>query len=501
MKTARRMATLFDGLKRAYGTYRITGVDGSKQVGEAVTVTGEVTDQLWLDHLAGKNGIGVVPIRDDSSCRFGAIDVDKYVGLDAGRTIKEIRHRKIPLVPCRSKSGGLHLYLFSREFITAAEMRGKLAEIAASLGFGGSEIFPKQNQVLADRGDIGSWINMPYFDAEKTTRYGYDDAGGNLTVEKFLDLAEGLACDVKSIKVEKKASKGDFTDGPVCLQRLVEEGVEVGMRNDVLFNIGIYLRKALPKNWAPELEKVNQTKFRPPLDSREVGAVVKGVGRTGCFYACKKPFLKEHCDRGVCRTRKFGIGDDDYFPMLTGLTKYNTVPPCWFLDVEEGGRLELTTEDLQNQLRFQRRCMDVLNRVTPLISPPQWQALLRALMEKVTIIEVPSDASTIGQLIDHLETFCTGKAQAKTKEEILLGKPWLSDGWHYFRLSDFLAHLERIRFYEFKVHQVARLIRDRGGRHEFMKLRGKGCNLWKIPEIERREETKTEDSRPMGDVI
>lgn len=495
------MMALFDGLGRAYGTYRITGVENGKQVGEAVTVTGDVTEKLWEEHLKGGKGIGVVPIKDDSSCRFGALDIDKYDGLDVAKTIETARKKKFPLVPCSSKSGGLHLFLFGKDPVSAAVMRAKLGLMAEALGFDGCEVFPKQSQVLAERGDIGSWINMPYFDAEKTARFGYGDDGKKLDFEDFLAFAEKHLADIENIKVERPESKGDFTDGPVCLQSLIEDGVPEGMRNDVLFNVGVYLRKALPKRWVQELEKVNAARFKPPLDSSEVQALIKGAGRTGCFYGCKKPFLKSRCDKGICRTRKYGIGNDEYFPILAGLTKYDTTPPIWFLDVEAGGRIELTTDDLQNQLRFQRRCMDVLNKITPMIKPDQWQSLLRSLMDKVSVIDVPKEASASGQLVNHLETFCTARAQAKVREEILLGKPWLDGGWHHFRMGDFLLHLERIRFHDFKVHKITQLVRGIGGRHEFMKLRGKGVNVWKVPEFERQRDDAAKEQKSMGDVL
>ena len=69
---------LFEGLPRAHGTYEIKGerADGKKQ-GKATTVREDVTLEKWQAHLDGKTGIGIIPINDDSSCKFGAIDVDQ----------------------------------------------------------------------------------------------------------------------------------------------------------------------------------------------------------------------------------------------------------------------------------------------------------------------------------------------------------------------------------------------------------------------------------------
>ena len=484
----KRLMVLFDGLPRAYGTYRVTGVDRGKQTGVAVTVMGAVTEELWEGHLAGRQGIGIIPIRDDSTCCFGAIDVDQYSGIDYKKIITSLRKRNYPLVPCTSKSGGLHLYLFSSKSVDAATMRTHLSTMAASLGFGESEVFPKQDKILVERGDLGSWINMPYFEAGKTSRTALGDKGERLSLSKFLDLAERLRVDATKFKVPG-ASGGDFVDGPPCLQYLVEKNeVGEGMRNVTMFNVAVYLKRALIVNWEAKLMEIND-KLRPPLAKTELSTICKSVKRREYFYACSKPPLSSFCDRGSCRGRKYGVGTEGDFPLLTGLTKYNTVPPLWFVDVEGGGRVELTTEDLQNQIRFQRHCMEGLNKMPPVIKPEQWRTLVQSLMEKMVTIEVPEDASAIGQFWGHLENFCTARAQARTKEEILIGKPWLSEGRHYFRISDFTDYLERRKFREFKVNKVTQIIKSRGGEHHFLRLHAKGINVWSVREFERKDDS------------
>jgi hypothetical protein len=252
MQTASRMMQLFSGLVRAHGEYRITGSKGDKHIGEATTVNEPVTEQLWKDHLDGKKGIGVVVIKDDSTCLFGAIDIDCYSGLNYAEVIGKIRKKKYPLVACRSKSGGLHLFLFLKTAVKARELRNILRSMAASLGFGNSEIFPKQSQVLASRGDIGSWINMPYFDYLKTVRFGIYDDGSPMDLSKFLEYAENKQVELKS--VDATSSSGDFTDGPPCIQHLVEMGIGEGMRNETLINIAKYLKKSVPMEWRKLVE-------------------------------------------------------------------------------------------------------------------------------------------------------------------------------------------------------------------------------------------------------
>ncbi len=132
--------------------------------------------------------------------------------------------------------------------------------------------------------------------------------------------------------------------------------------------------------------------------------------------------------------------------------------------------------------------MEGLNSMPPTVKATTWQGVVQALMENVTIIEAPMDASPKGMLFEYLERFCTSRAQARNKDELLLGKPWSQGQCHYFRVVDFMAYLERQRFREFPVNRVCSIFREYGGEHTYFKLKGKGVNVWKIPEFARQNE-------------
>jgi len=187
---AQRFMALFAGHSGAYGTYDIDGKNtGLKVQGTAVTKRAPVTEELWESHLSGAKGIGIVPIREDNTCLFGAIDIDEYKNYDLKEAVEACKKAKAPVVVCRSKSGGAHIYMFFSEPVPAADVKRKLAELASVLGHATSEIFPKQDTVLTERGDVGNWINMPYFEGTSTSRYGVAESGAPMTPEQFLDFA------------------------------------------------------------------------------------------------------------------------------------------------------------------------------------------------------------------------------------------------------------------------------------------------------------------------
>ena len=53
-------------------------------------------------------------------------------------------------------------------------MRDKLISVSAVLGYGGSEVFPKQVE-LKSKDDTGNFLNLPYFNCKNTTRYCFNE--------------------------------------------------------------------------------------------------------------------------------------------------------------------------------------------------------------------------------------------------------------------------------------------------------------------------------------
>ena len=174
-----KFKNIFEGLKIAYGQYQKGDVaaNGDKQKGKAFIVRKNVSDDLWEKHLQGEGpALGIIPITEDNTCRWGCIDIDEY-DFNHSSIIKSIRNLNFPLIVCRSKSGGAHVFLFTKENIAASLMQSKLKQMSKVLGYEGSEIFPKQTEILVERGDTGNFLNLPYYDGTKGLRYAIDDNG------------------------------------------------------------------------------------------------------------------------------------------------------------------------------------------------------------------------------------------------------------------------------------------------------------------------------------
>ena len=161
----KRFMNLFDGYEKAHGQYRVTSQgDDGKLSGRAITNSEPATEENYKEHLDGGPYIlGIIMLKENNHCSFGCIDIDirGVVKLEEPLEELEKKIRHTPLVLCRSKSGGAHLYLFCDPEIPAKEMVEKLSAFSAQLGYGGVEIFPKQVS-RANEQDRGNWINLAY---------------------------------------------------------------------------------------------------------------------------------------------------------------------------------------------------------------------------------------------------------------------------------------------------------------------------------------------------
>jgi len=488
MELADKFFKVFQGMRQAYGTYSVQTRDGQKLVGKAQTIREEVTVELWQNHLEGKQGVGIIPIDEENNCYFGAIDIDQYP-IDHAKIASRIRELNLPLIPCRSKSGGVHAYLFINGGAPAGLVQAKLKQFAVELEYGDSEIFPKQIIVNLDRGDLGSWINMPYFNAAKSDRYGVFPDGTPMDVEDFLEQVAALSQDRATLSAYTINVSGVCSDGPYCLQHLLAKNITSGNRNIVLHNVAMYLIKKDSASAKTKLIEINETFFKPPLAMNEVDLLFRSVSKRNYQYDCNKPPLSKHCNKEECANRPYGIQLNQHSFNLSNLTKYDSDPPIWFVTLDGLNiRLELETEDLQNQIRFANKCLNTANILPPKFKGDFWADMVQTLLKNLVVIEAPKDTSLKGQFFELLEKFCTARVQAKSPEEVLLGKPWVHDNRHFFQLSALISYLDRNHFKDLKLNKISSTLKDMGGENKFFNIKGKGVNLWSIPEFSMQTE-------------
>lgn len=494
-KIWKRFSMLFEGYSKNYGEFRIQKAsDSGKMEGKAYTKTGTALEPQWKNHLSGTGpGLGQIPLRDDDTVVFAAIDIDEY-NLDFEKLEQDIKTNKFPLALCKSKSGGAHCYLFLKEPTDAGIIRDKLAAWATSLGFGGCEVFPKQSY-RANENDIGNWINLPYFDAKDTKRFCIKD-GKSLSLVDFIKYAEELKTDVKDVKAVKSKYEtvgdddGWLSGAPPCLCHVAAcGGTPEGTRNETMFNFAGYLKKRFPDDWQDRLASYNDRYCNPKLSLNEVNALVKTHSKKDYDLKCTGP----NCDRKKCRMAKFGVGEtigSNKRPEIGSITKYEGEPVYWGLEID-GRRVLCDSDTLLNQNKFNKLCMEQINRIPGSMPKPRYEAMIDDLLQNIDVVPVPEDASKKGQFYIYLETFFIGtNRRAKSRDEIKLGKPYREDGSIYFLSTSLIEFLNEKRFKYDNEHLVWQWLREKGADKKQMRFKDGNANVWIMEDTYEAPEEK-----------
>ena len=162
-------------------------------------------------------GIVLSPIiKPYNKCFWGAIDVDGNVYKDDAAKLDILKKIKdLPLIPCLSKSNGLHLYLFLKEAVTAKDLITVLNNLRQKLELPKStELFPKQD---GTKDKVGNGIMLPFMKGQKNTFVKVDNNDlffiGSL--KDFINEIESKIIDTNTFNNlseadEKKSNENDL---------------------------------------------------------------------------------------------------------------------------------------------------------------------------------------------------------------------------------------------------------------------------------------------------
>lgn len=397
-------AGLFAGNLRSYGQWNPAN-------GQMVTEKAEPTIEHYARHLMGVTGLGVVPVTDGGTCKFGCIDVDNHgkgsdgSDVDLVELARKIEHYRLPLIPTRSKSGGAHLYLFGSDYLPARLVIRLLNSWRDMLQIKQHvDIFPKQDSLITPSGEksLGNWINLCYFNSEDTVRYAVDEKGNRLTFELFVQYAQSKRVTPEELHA---IAQREHLEAPPCIQKMIHSGVESGSRNDAMYNVVVYLKRARPETFFDDAMDLNKTMFDKPLGPTEAKKVIRSASRRDYLYKCGEDPCKSLCDRKVCVTREFGISMDeakeldahDSLPQFTDLIEYQSDPPRWGLHVNGQLIANIPTATLRDPQLMGNLIFEKIKINIPKISQDVWRKrILDPLVPTLRVVEVPREASASG---------------------------------------------------------------------------------------------------------
>lgn len=452
---AARMLSLFEGNQRSSGRF-------DPKSGKMFTEYAALQEKDFEKHLNGAQGMGSVPIRDDDTCSWGAIDIDNHGQEDdipiAPVDEKIILHR-LPAIACRSKSGGVHIYTFFQKPRAASKVRAILARWATLLDFPKTEIFPKQARLIGEPGkkQLGNWINLPYLGGDASNRYAFNSSK-KLSLEEFLDKAEALRISDSDLAATVLSL---HPQAPPCVQRMMIEGVPQGKRNEALFNATIYFKRLDEAEYENYAASFNVEAFDKPLGRVEFTRTVTSASRPDYTYRCNEEPIRSFCNRTECLKRQFGITPTEStrveeisgLPAFTDLIKYLTEPVRWSFQMDGVRVVNVPTDVLLDWSKVRTVIAEQLTRVVPLIKNTEWDRILQPLMAGARIETVPDEAGLQGLMRERLRDFAGKIKKANGHNDvgaILRGLPVVYEDYVCFRAQDFVNFLKRTRTEEIK---------------------------------------------------
>lgn len=521
---AAKFYELFKGMENAHGVYNPTHKnEKGKLIGAAAVVQEPPTVTTWEKHLLGEYGIGIGPLDNESMCGWGAIDIDIY-NLKHNELLDKIQEKKLPLLCAKTKSGGAHLYCFFNERIEAALVKNKMTEMAALLGHAfmpdgkATEVFPKQAKVLTERGDTSNWLNMPYMGAYNEdgtltgteTRYFFDPIKGTpWTAEEFLlyvDSYKISQAELERIQVEKVLNDPYLIDAPICIQQILANGpIAEGGRNIMLYNLAVLANKIAGENSELRnqlIEDFNRKYCSPMLSASEVVKIQETIVKHPEYqYQCKDPMLKSYCNVPLCKNKKYGLSTAITMPILSDMVKVNSDPCVFFLSVNDT-RIEMLVDDIYDQTKFAKKCIEAVNIMPPRLKHEEWRQLVNNLLATRREIDAPQEVSRYGKFSELIEDFSMSINPSFDKQDIARDLPWYNEEKQelWFRLKSLETFLN-VQKVKYERSELFMKIKAMGGEDRQLKIAGRNYNIWCIPMEAPNTEGFTVDIRTESEII
>lgn len=406
---AQRFAQLFKGKSNTYVRNELpkTRPQAGEKIKTKITNNeGKVDKDLLAHHLDGDFGIGVCPVNAEGKCYFGVLDIDYYKP-KIKRVLRFIKEYQLPLLPFRSKSGGLHVYLMLSKAVSAKTMRETLNNISYYFsldmiyGKGKVEVFPKQDKAEG----FGSSVTLPYFNAEEPYTYLLDLDGNKVDFKEALDYIQHHFTTIEAVK--DAIEHLPYNDAPPCIQRILlseEVGGEDTGRNNFLFSYAVYAKKKFGSGFEDYVHQVNET-FEVPLESTIVDQTCNSVKDNEYVYKCKDVPCNGFCNKTECRKREFGLGrDKGHFTGIDygQLFRYMTAEPYYIWKLRLQGQeqwKDVIFKDegfLLDQKNFAKMCVRYLNQAPMQVSNNDWYAILNSVLPNIQNIEVKQESDTSG---------------------------------------------------------------------------------------------------------
>lgn len=477
---------IFTGNTEAYGQHqRESNKQGEKARGKNWTVKEKITINQYVQHIEGKNGLGIIPLNDKSEVKFIVIDVDNYNEQYVKKMVKKLYTNRIPLLPFRSKSGGLHLYLFFKSFIPYAKVKDLILEFIPILGLKKDvEIFPKQTSL--NEGKTGNWINLPYFNNEKTVQYLISEELQPVSFSVALTIIKERM--LSEDEISNYLEQIELNDSPPCLQSIYFNK-ETDKRNEFLFNMASYLKSKFGDDFEFELLKINK-QLKEPLPEEEIQkTIVNSHKKRDYSYKCNLAPICDYCIKSICKNRKYGLGGEEISELsFEDFIQHKTDPPYYEWIVNGVSLYFFDENDIINQAKFRSLCFRELHILPMRLKDSKWTKIINRALKNIIIEDInkQDDLSPGSMFLNYLHDYLENRVHAENLSQVLIDRVYKDNDKkvYLFKVKyfvDFLYGQKNFRY--FKITEIHNRLKRLGAINErkYLDKDNKTARVWVLP--------------------
>ena len=485
-----KFVQIFDGLKRDYGYAEVSNGYKDSTTGKFKVKHGWAGKQLtstdYLQHLKGEKSIGIQPCDDNGFVSFGAIDIDSkaYQDFSPRKYLEIIEKNNLPVIPVKSKSGGLHLYIHTKEKVKASFLRNFLDKLLYTLELNPTtEIYPKQTELgTGPDGSFtnGNFINLPYYNKNERVALNLD--GTEFTFDQYIKVVDANLKTEKELNefidahISKILTGGaeEFADGPPCLQAIsktIDDSNKLPDERDrFLFNYMVFCKKKYPDLWEKRvLEGARKyILYDEEWGDKKVLDKIKSWRKPTAGHLCDQDPIRNFCIKSECAKRQFGYMSDKQkkFPQLSALIRIDYQPEPEFRftvnfnDKQDGEMSKQVVARDINYLMDMEKCRRLIGAHTP-IAPPrikqdEFQTIIENLKETETVQPPPLGTSPKELLHKYLEEHINGVPEVSATS-FGSGSILKEDGFAYFTMDVFFNYLKN-KEWKMKFEKTGRML-------------------------------------------
>jgi hypothetical protein len=268
--------------------------------------------------------------------------------------------------------------------------------------------------------------------------------------ERLKEITEGI---------ENKSMEGvdeEFIEGPPCLAAIskVANQEKFDGKDRFMYNYHVMVKMKYPDSWEQKVMNAPVKYFSGihanAWDKKFLGQKVKSWNRSSKGYTCTESPLSEHCKKGICVKKKFGVlrGAKGSYPVLTNLKKIDLDPePEYEFDVTKPDGISTATvhcrtvEHLNDQRKRRNAISKAAGFFPPLIKGEEEQVVMDALYATQKVVLPPVGTSPKEKLHDVIHAKINGP-KATSDAAFKTGSVLIEGDYAYFKFEKFYDKLK-----------------------------------------------------------